>query len=104
MRETQYSEGTQSYTVVTTVQTAADIPLRATVKRDSYDHQSIAFLEAWNAEQLQWSVVHELPYSIWIDAMPSVHAPMNLRKREHAAGQVTADLLGYAERFLCLSE
>lgn len=106
MRETQYSESTQSYTVVTTVQTIADVPLRATVKRDSYAHQSFAILEAWDATRLQWNRIHDLPYSIWTHSMPSTAGVSDakvIKARERAAANVTADLLGYAERFLGLA-
>jgi hypothetical protein len=51
--------------------------LRVRIRRDSYDHQSHAVVEAWAPRDLRWNEVHAAPYSALLVTVVDASRPPN---------------------------
>ena len=56
-----YSQGQQSHNYQEILK-EGDLKLRIRIKRDAYDFQSYAIIEAFSKTDAKWNQVHSIPY------------------------------------------
>lgn len=80
------------------------ITLRVRLRRNAYDHQSTAVVEALSTMDVGWTILHVLQPSEWADRVPTVAAVRSGKSTaqdvEDAAMIVVALMLGYVSRLL----